>query len=193
MFFWNQTAQQLSSSTSLEKIPMKNHFNFMIYLQWSHAASWVSISFLSAPKQSTFHSILVQCHQFDIRPINPGLLESCFENRELPPVFEHLLCSMWFFNSYQQCFCHCICKFSVPGHPASGSGVLASFNDERCSSWHIRSKSAPVSNKDGRKTSGRHFFFLSSPGATEAYVWYSSPTLLCQPNSLLLDISFQQS
>lgn len=24
----------------------------------------------------------------------------------------HLLCSMWFFNNYQQCFSHCVCKFS---------------------------------------------------------------------------------
>lgn len=84
----------------------------MIYLQWSHAGSWVTISFLSAPTQSTFHSTLVQCHQFDIRPIDPELLEPCFEKSELPLVFAHLLCSMWFFNNYQQCFCHCICKFS---------------------------------------------------------------------------------
>lgn len=149
MLFWNQTARQFSSFNSLEKIPIKTHFNFMIYLQWSHAGCWVSISFLSAPKPSTFHSILVQCHQLDIRLINPELPESYFEKSELPPV------------------CHCICKFSQ-SQDIQHLGLefwphlmmrdaLPDTSDQ---------KLLPLLTKMGEKQEADISFFLSSPGAT---------------------------
>lgn len=98
----------------------------------------------------------LECCQFDIRPVDPELLESCsLRKAERSPVSECPPCSVRFLSDRQQCSRHCLCHpHGVPGPRTPGPGVLTSFKDEG-------SQVAPSGDKDGSETRGRWFCFLA--------------------------------
>lgn len=146
----------------------------MVTLCWLR----IWISFLGAHKQSTYRSIFVKCHQFDIGLINPELLEFCFQKNEIGPVFEQPLCSQQLPATFLPPYLQIL---SVPGPQASRSGVSASFKDDRCSSWHVKSKICSLWWRRGTQNKTQavlFFFFLFSGGhAGIGAVFLSCPSM----------------
>ena len=181
MFYWNQTIWQSSSSDSLEKTPTKkiiliSHDLFMVIPCWL-----LGLYFFPQCTQTThlpcylcrISSVWYQADQSRTSRIlilekwaKPSLWASSLFYvvlQQLPATF-----LPWYLQI-----------ISVPGLRASGSGVLAWFKDDRCSSWHIDQKLFPLVTKMEAKQEVGSSIFLSSPGITQAYVLYSFPALPC--------------
>lgn len=184
MFSWNQTIWQSSSSDSLEEAPTKkivliSRDLFIVIPCWL-----LGLYFFSKCAQ-TIHlprslcrisSVWYQADQSRtsrILILEKWAMPSLWASSLFYVVLQQLPAT--FLPLYLQII-------SVPGHRASGSGVLASFKDDTCSSWHTRSKLVPFGDKDGSKTRGRQFYFsvFSGGHAGMCVVFLSFPSMLAR-------------